>query len=146
MTLWSAKLRVRAATGPQCLALACRLLANHPDDLLAFAGQLDQDLQHVAEEFQVAVSWVRELLQVQSLDARQPRRWQRDRVLRQNLGERYDPVSEAVAAVARQTVRASSVIENLNSRPAQLLFPAAPPRTRLLGLAAILSQPPAFPA
>jgi hypothetical protein len=117
-----AELRARVASGPRCLALACRLLENHPDDLLAFAVQLDQDLSHLAQEFQVSVHWVRELLQVQFLDARQPRRWQQDAVLRQHLRDRYHPLSEAVAEVARQTVRASSVIENLNSRLRSYFF------------------------
>ncbi len=116
------ELRARAASGPQCLALACRLLANHADDLLAFAVQLDQDLAGLAEEFQVPVRWVRELLQVQSLDARNPRRWQQEAVLRQHLRGRFQPLSEAVTDLARQTVRASSVIENLNSRLRNYFF------------------------
>ncbi len=116
------ELRARAASGPQGLTLACRLLENHAADLLAFAVQLDQDLARLAEEFQVSVCWVRELLQVQSLDARQPRRWQQEAVLRKLLRDRFYPLSEAVAEVARQTVRASSVIENLNSRLRNYFF------------------------
>lgn len=116
------ELRVRAASGPQCLALACRLLENHPEDILAFAVQLDEDLAGLAEEFQVPIPLVRELLHVQSLDARNPRRWQRDAVLHQQLRGRYHPLSTAIAELARQTVRASSVIENLNSRLRNYFF------------------------
>jgi hypothetical protein len=116
------ELWARAAAGPQCLKQACRLLDNHRDDLLAFAGQLDLDLERLAEKFQVPVACVRALLQVQSLDARNPRRWQQEAVLREHLRGRFYSLSEAVADVARQTVRASSVIENLNSRLRSYFF------------------------
>jgi hypothetical protein len=116
------ELRLRAAVGPQALAVACRLLENHPEEILAFALPLDEALASLAEAFQVPSTWVRELLSVQSLDARNPRRWQRDAVLHQQLHGRYHPLSVAVAELARQTVRASSVIENLNSRLRNYFF------------------------
>jgi hypothetical protein len=116
------ELRMRAAAGPWALGVACRLLENHPDEILAFALPLDEALTGLAEEFQVPVTWVRELLYVQAMDARNTQRWQRDAVLRQQLRGRYHPLSTALAEVARQTVRASSVIENLNSRLRNYFF------------------------
>jgi hypothetical protein len=116
------ELRARAAVGPQALALACRLLEPKPEEILAFAVPLDQDLSRVAQDFQVPVSLVREALYVQSLSATSPRRWQREAVLRQHLRGRFPALHEAVADVARRTVRASSVIENLNSRLRNYFF------------------------
>jgi hypothetical protein len=116
------ELRARAASGPQALALACRLLEHKREEVLAFAVQLDQDLSRVAEDFQVPVGWVREALHVQSLPASSPRRWQREAVLRRQLRGRFDALQPAVADVARRTVRASSVIENLNSRLRNYFF------------------------
>jgi hypothetical protein len=116
------ELWARAAAGPQCLTQACRLLDNNQEDLLAFAAQLDRDLERLAEEFQVPVAWVRDLLQVQSLGTRNTRRWQQEAVLREHLRGRFYALSEAVANVAHQTVRASSVIENLNSRLRNYFF------------------------
>jgi len=116
------ELRTRAAAGPQVLGLACRLFENHPEEILAFAVPLDEALAGLAEEFQVPNAWVRELLYVQSLDARNQQRWQRDAILHQQLRGRYHPLSSAVADLARQTVRASSVIENLNSRLRSYFF------------------------
>jgi len=92
------------------------LLKNHKGNLLAFAAQLDGDLTALAKDYQVAVETVRELLDVQVLEERQPRRWQREAVLRQQLGDRFWGLSVAVKEVADRAVRASSVIENLNSR------------------------------
>jgi hypothetical protein len=116
------ELRQRTTAGPQALALACRLLENHPEEILAFAVPLDEALAGLAAEFHVPICLVRELLLVQSLDARAPRRWQRDAVLHDQLRGRYHPLSSAVAELARQTVRASSVIENLNSRLRSYFF------------------------
>jgi hypothetical protein len=92
------------------------LLKNHRADLLAFAAQLDGDLTALAKEYQVAVETVRELLDVQALEEHQARRWQHEAALRQQLGERFRGLSAAVKDVAEHAVRASSVIENLNSR------------------------------
>lgn len=116
------ELRARAAAGPQVLGLACRLLENHAEEILAFALPLDEALAELAREFHVSTVWVRELLCVQSLDARHPQRWQRDALLHQQLRERYHPLSTAVAELAHQTVRSSSTIENLNSRLRSYFF------------------------
>src|SRR5581483_11524342 len=59
---------------------------------------------------------------VQEMDLRDPRRWLREAALRQQLGGRFHELSGAVAAVARSTVRASSVVENLNSRLRNYFF------------------------
>ena len=50
------------------------------------------------------------------MDPRQPRRWQQEAVLRRQLGQRFHLLRAAVQDLAAHTVRASSVVENLNSR------------------------------
>ena len=95
---------------------------DHRDDLLAFARQLENDFTGLAAEFQVPVAAVRALLNVRALDLRDPRRWQQDAALHRQLRGRYYPLSAAVDDVARHTVRASSVIENLNSRLRSYFF------------------------
>jgi hypothetical protein len=52
----------------------------------------------------------------QQLSARDTPRWQREALYRQQLGARYYGLSEAVAEMAGRVVRASSLVENLNSR------------------------------
>jgi hypothetical protein len=76
----------------------------------------------LAEEFAVPVATVRSLLEVQALPGVQPQRWQRQAELWRQLGARYWPLHEAVARVAAGVVRASSVIENLNSRLRNYFF------------------------
>ena len=111
-----AELKAREHLCPHRLGPVRSLLENHRAELLAFAAQLDGDLTALAQEFQVRLDIVRELLDLQALDQRHPRRWQKQAALRQKLRDRFYPLSAAVQEVADQAVRASSVIENLNSR------------------------------
>jgi hypothetical protein len=111
-----AELQARVAQGPASLGTVVTYLANQREAVLAFAAQLDADLDAVAADFQVAPAVVRALLHVVEMDLCDPRRWPREAALRQHLRGRFYELSEAVAALARGTVRASSVVENLNSR------------------------------
>jgi hypothetical protein len=111
-----AELQARASQCPHRLGPVCTYLVNQRDAVLAFAQQLDADLVLVAEDFQVPAPMTRAVLAVQEMDPCDSRRWPAEASLRQQLGGRFYALSAAVAAVARGTVRASSVVENLNSR------------------------------
>ncbi len=117
-----AELRARASQCPHRLGPVWTYLVNQRDAVLAFAQQLDADLSTVADDFQVPVAVVRDVLAVQELDVRDSRRWPREAALRRQLRGRFFALSTAVAAVARRTVRASSVVENLNSRLRNYFF------------------------
>ena len=117
-----AELRARQPLCPHRLAPVVGALTNQGDDLLAFAAQLDQDLAGLAHRFQLPLATVREVFNNEILDGDRPERWTRDAVLRERLGSRFYAVSMAVAEVAEGTVRASSVIENLNSRLRNYFF------------------------
>jgi hypothetical protein len=116
------ELRARVPLCPHRLGEVCRLLENQKADLLAFAAHLDQELAALAEEFHVEEAVVRAVLNTQALGAGDRRRWPRETALRARLRDRFYAVSAAVAEVARHTVRASSVIENLNSRLRNYFF------------------------
>lgn len=112
------------AREPLCSSLGPvrRSLQRQRDNLLAFAAHLDQRLQALAQKFQLPNDRVRELLHCLALDHRQPQRWQQETRLRHRLRERFHPLQKAVAQLLRDTVRASSVIENLNSRLRNYFF------------------------
>ncbi len=116
------ELRAREEMGSDRVKPVWVALANQRDDLLAFAAGLDRDLAAVAAEQEVAVAWVREALQVQTLSPVDVRRGPREAALRQGLRGRWHAVREAVAAVAAKVVRASSVVENVNSRLRNYFF------------------------
>lgn len=117
-----AELRARETHCPHRIRpVRCRL-ENQRDELLAFAQQLDQELRALAEEFMVPAAVVGETRQVLSLAASRPERWQRDQALWERWGSRYGKLREAVAELLGRVVRASSVIENLNSRLRNYFF------------------------
>jgi hypothetical protein len=117
-----AELKVRVPQAPTLLGPLATYVKRQRDDLLAFAAHLDRDFAAVATELAVPADLVRELFAVQTLDLDNPRRWRRDAPLRRLLGARYYPLSQALDEVRRRTVRASSLVENLNSRLRSYFF------------------------
>jgi hypothetical protein len=117
-----AELRARLPQAPHLLGRLVTYLTRQRDDLLAFAAQLERDFVELAAEFAVAPELVRQLFAVQTLPDDSARRWHRDAPLRRILGERHFPLSEALDELRRRTVRASSVVENLNSRLRSYFF------------------------
>jgi hypothetical protein len=117
-----AELRCRETLCPHRIGPVVRALANQRNDLLAFAAQLDQDLAGLAADLQLPLATLREVFNNQTLDLEHPARWPREAALREQLGSRFFSVSVAVAELAEHTVRASSVIENLNSRLRSYFF------------------------
>jgi hypothetical protein len=99
-----------------------QLLENHADELLAFASRLDEDLGQLAERFELSQELVREALAVQQMDQRRPSRWQREQRLWEKLGGKYARPRVEVEELAAAVVRASSVVENLNSRLRNYFF------------------------
>ena len=117
-----AELKAHASQCPHRLDPVCTLLKNHRDQLLAFALQLDEDLAKLAAEFEVPLAIVRDLLDLQALDKRQPLRWQKEAALREHLRGRFYPLEQAVRDLSKRVVRASSIIENINSRLRNYFF------------------------
>ena len=111
-----AELRSRQPLCPHRIGPVVRRLTHQRDALLAFATQLDQNLAALATQFQLPVATLREMFNHQTLDRQHPARWPREAAVGNKLGQQFFPVSVAVAELAEQTVRASCVIENLNSR------------------------------
>jgi hypothetical protein len=117
-----AELRFRESLCPHRIGPIVRALTNQRDELLAFAAQLDQDLAALAAEFQLPLATLREVFNLETRALDHPARWPREAALRAQLGRRFFPISVAVTELANQTVRASSVIENLNSRLRSYFF------------------------
>jgi len=117
-----AELKRRVSLCPHRLGPVCRQLENQRDDLLAFARALDDDLERLGQEFQVSAELLRQLLSVLARDERDPRRWTEEAAIRERLRGRFYEIQTVVAALASGTVRASSLVENLNSRLRNYFF------------------------
>jgi hypothetical protein len=117
-----AELRARESACPHRIRLVRTLLENQRDNLLAFAVALDRELAALAQEWQIRVTTTREVLQVQSLPTWDPKRWYREAALRETLRGRYHGVCADVQELSDRVVRASSLVENLNSRLRSYFF------------------------
>jgi hypothetical protein len=117
-----AQLRLRETQCRHRIEPVRKYLENQRDDLLAFAVALDADLASLAAEYAVAVEVAREAVQVQALSEHDARRVPREAALWRMLGGRYHLLRAAAAAVLAGVVRASSVVENLNSRLRNYFF------------------------
>ena len=117
-----AALGEREPQRPHRITPVRRLLENGRDDFLAFAQDLDHRLEQLATQFQVDSSPVRALFELQALPLDQPARWQQEGRLRGVLGKSFAPLKEALCQLIDDTVRASAVGENLNSRLRNYFF------------------------
>jgi hypothetical protein len=111
-----AELRTRVPSCPHRLNPIYRTLKNRRDDLLAFALVLDQRLETIAAAFEAPSQCLRRLLWARSRDERDPRRWVEEAAVRDRLRGRFPEACEAIDGLIAGTVRASSLVENLNSR------------------------------
>ena len=117
-----AELRARESACPHRIRPVRTLLENQRDNLLAFAVELDRELAALAQKWQISVATAREVLQVQALPTWDPKRWHREAALRETLRGRYHGVSADVQELSDRVVRASSLVENLNSRLRSYFF------------------------
>jgi len=117
--------RELAAREPLCphrIRPVRRALELQRDDLLAFAAVLEEGFAQVAQRLHVPVHLVRQVSELQGLDPAGPTHWAVEAHLRHQLPDRFHRVQEAVRQVFDETPRASSVIENLNSRLRNYFF------------------------
>jgi hypothetical protein len=110
------ELRARERRCPERVAAVRKHLENQRDDLLAFAAGLDRDLCRLAARHEVPAHLAREALAVEGMPLGDARRDRREEELSGLLGGRYGPLRVAVRTLSRGVVRASSVVENVNSR------------------------------
>jgi hypothetical protein len=117
-----AELKSRLPQCPHRMTPICRHLENQRDELLAFAGVLDEQLERLGQEFEIPAELARQFLRTTSRHERDPRRWTEHAALQERLRGRFHAIQAAVAELAAGTVRASSLVENLNSRLRNYFF------------------------
>lgn len=117
-----AELARRVTLCPHRLQPVVSQLQTYQEELLAFAEELDQDLGSLGAYLKVPAALLREVLAVQEVPQSSPEHWRRAGQLRGQLGVRYDEFQEWVQELRRGVVRASSVVENLNSRLRNYFF------------------------
>ena len=97
-------------------------LHNQRDQLLAFAGVLDQKLAAIATRFELPLAVVRDVCLLHRKPATSNAYWERWNQLHSQLSGKFYEVMRAVSEALKQTLRASSMVENLNSRLRNYFF------------------------
>lgn len=109
-------------------------LENQRDDLLGFAGVLDQKLATIAKDYKVSPDLVRDVCLLQRKSPASAAYWQRCDQLRAKLSDKFQGVLDAVVDAMKRTPRASSLVENLNSRLRNYFFLRKQLNSSYLGL------------
>ncbi|MGB3299775.1 MAG: hypothetical protein WBA76_16025 [Phormidesmis sp.] len=103
----------------------CKLrkaLHNQRDQLLAFADVLDQKLAMIADDFELPLQAVRDVCLLHRKHETSNAYWERWNQLHSRLSSKFQGVMKSVKKALKQTPRASSLIENLNSRLRNYFF------------------------
>jgi len=100
-----------------------RTLHNQRKEILAFAHVLDEKLTKIADTLSIPKYLVHRVCELQGMSKSNTAYWQEETNLRKKLyGRLYDDVQDAVLKAMADTPRASSVVENLNSRLRNYFF------------------------
>ncbi|MEO1590896.1 MAG: hypothetical protein AAFU71_06355 [Cyanobacteria bacterium J06632_22] len=99
-----------------------RALKRQRDQLLAFAGVLDQKLAEIANAFELPMQAVRDVCLLHRKHPTSNPYWERWNQLHSKLSGKFYGVMQAVSQALEETPRASSMVENLNSRLRNYFF------------------------
>ncbi len=97
-------------------------LENQKQDLLAFAAVLDEKLTDISQRFNIPLYLVRKVCLLQEQNSQQNSYWESWNQLHDKIGYQFYLLTEAVEQAMKETPRASSLVENFNSRLRNYFF------------------------
>ncbi len=100
-------------------------LQNQRDDLLAFAGVLDDKLADIAQTHAIAEPLVRDACLLHRLLSTSSAYWQGWNQLRAQIGGKFHALFDAVSRAMADTPRSSSLVENTSTRGCAPTSPCA---------------------
>jgi hypothetical protein len=115
------ELKQREQSGPAIRSLVI-YLENQLEDLMGFVALITKQLNALADDLKVNPQLIEELYLLQAYPFSDSKRWEIENGLRQKLKSRFYLAFEGIQAILKETVRASSVVENLNSRLRNYFF------------------------
>ena len=116
------ELQRRESVGGKKVRVLRKALQNQRDDILGFARVLDDKLADIAQQLKTPLPLVREMCLLFRKQPTSNAYWQAWNQLQQKLSGQFHPLYEAVQTAMKQTPRASSMVENLNSRLRNYFF------------------------
>lgn len=115
------ELRAREAMARR-IASVRKLLENNREEILLFSKKIDEKFEVLAEELGVEDYLVRKMYELQTMSKEEACYYELTKFLRQHLRWKFHMVQESVGVMADLVVRASSAIENYNSRLRNYFF------------------------
>jgi hypothetical protein len=112
----AAEMKRREADDPHRIRPVRMALQSQRDNLLAFAGVLDDQLAAIARVHELSEPLVREACVLHRKPNTSSAYWQGWNLLRAKAGAKFHAVFNAEAPAMAQTLRSSALVENLNSR------------------------------
>jgi hypothetical protein len=116
------QLRQRETLCPHRIKSVRSMLESHRDNLLGFVGLLEEHLDGISLRFGLPENLVHAVCELQGMDPNLCAYWQRRAGLQNKLGRHFHEVQNAVQQAIAQTPRASSLVENTNSRLRNYFF------------------------
>lgn len=110
------ELKSREAMHPNRIKSIRKLLEGQGKNILRFAKILDKDLENLAEAHGVNVYYVRQILELQNISPEENLYWERAAYIHSKVGGRFHAIQEKAHRITEKVIRASSIVENLNSR------------------------------
>ena len=117
-----AELKQRAGKSYPSIRKLRTALHNQRDQLLAFAGVLDQKLADIAQRFELPLQAARDVCLLHRKSNTSNAYWEKWNQLHSQLSGQFHGVLKAGDAALKTTPRASSMVENLNSRLRNYFF------------------------
>jgi hypothetical protein len=117
-----AELQRREGMGGKKLRALRKALQNQRDDILGFAQVLDDKLAEISQRLNTPLYLVRQMCLLFAEQPSSTAYWQAWNQLHQKLSGQFYQLFGAVKEAMKQTPRASSLVENLNSRLRNYFF------------------------
>lgn len=110
------ELSLRECQCPYKIEAVRTYLKNHIDNLLMFVPIMEDHLLAIVQELNVKLSDVLEIYKLCGIPLSEQRHWDSYNALRSRLGHKFYKIKAAVNNILDNTIRASSLVENINSR------------------------------
>ncbi|HEY2811405.1 MAG TPA: hypothetical protein VGJ00_08470, partial [Rhabdochlamydiaceae bacterium] len=111
-----AELQLRESINPHRIGPVRKYLEINRDNLLAFVPLLEKRLVEIADHNKIPLEVIEEIYRLASIPKSSQKHWEHYARLYPQLGNKFYRVKEEVDQLLNSTVRASSIVENLNSR------------------------------
>jgi hypothetical protein len=91
-------------------------LENHKDNLLEFMHIMEARFYAIAQTSEISLAYVLAVYELQGLPSSSQKLWKRQAELQRDLGAKFYLIESLVSEVLKNTRRANSLVENVNSR------------------------------